>query len=43
MKKMPLLISIAALIIATSFTAQERTDAAMIARIRSEGLDRLGS
>ena len=40
MKKMPLLISIAALIIATSFTAQERTDAAMIARIRSEGLDR---
>ena len=40
MKKMPLLISIAALIIATSFTAQERTDDAMIARIRSEGLDR---
>ena len=40
MKKMPLLISIAALIIATAFAAQEKTDAAMIARIRSEGLDR---
>src|SRR5215813_4600756 len=38
-KKLPFVISIVALVIATSIAAQDKVDTAVIAKIRSEGLE----